>query len=260
MTEPSTLSGLERLVALPKAEVHVHLEGTFTPERLERWAREAGLPMPRPRASLLAFQGLADFLEFLDWACGLAGTADRLTQLARAFCERLAADGTGHADLILNPSHWSAWRGRLRQLLDALDAGFREAEQDGLPSVGLCVSLLRQQSAGQAVELVEQLASWRHPRVVALSVDGNEAAAGRTGPRFAEAFRRARAALPSTPTPWRRCGAPGCWSPSTPTTPACWGRACRGSTRSAVSRSAGTRRWSGRWRGPPSRPASRAPR
>ena len=34
----------------------------------------------------------------------------------------------------------------------------------------------------------------RHPRVVALSVDGNEAAAGRTGPRFAEAFRRPGAA------------------------------------------------------------------
>ena len=186
-TDPS------RWRALPKAEVHVHLEGTFTPERLERWAQQAHVPMPRPREALLEFQGLTDFLEFLDWACGLASTADRLAELARAFCERLRADGTGYADLILNPSHWSGWGGRLRQLLEALDAGFREAEQDGLPSVGLCVSLLRQQSAGQAVELVEQLASWRHPRVVALSVDGNEVAAGRTGPRFAEAFRRAGA-------------------------------------------------------------------
>ncbi|WP_318013315.1 hypothetical protein [Rhizobium sp. 3T7] len=42
------------------------------------------------------------------------------------------------------------------------------------------------------------LIAWRHQRVVALSVDGNEAAAGRTGPRFAEAFRRAAAAG------WRR--------------------------------------------------------
>src|SRR5262249_4847089 len=43
-------------------------------------------------------------------------------------------------------------------------------------------------------ELVETLAALRHPRVVALSIDGNEAAAGRTGPRFADAFRRAAAA------------------------------------------------------------------
>jgi adenosine deaminase len=184
-------SDLSRLRSLPKAEVHVHLEGTFDPAQLGRWAEEAGVPMPRPPAELLRFEGLADFLEFLDWACGLASTRDRLASLARAFVERMAQDGTGYADLILNPSHWSAWRGRLREMLDALDAGFREAEQDGLPSVGLCVSLLRTQSAAEAIELVERLTEWRHPRVVALSVDGDEAAAGRTGPRFADAFRRA---------------------------------------------------------------------
>jgi adenosine deaminase len=183
-----------RLMALPKAEVHVHLEGTFEPALLEIWAAEAGVPMPRPREQLLQFSGLADFLQFLDWACGLADTPDRLASLARGFCERLQRDGTGYADLIFNPTHWSAWHGRLRPMLDALDAGFREAEQDGLPSVGLCVSLLRTQSGAEAVELVERLTAWRHPRVVALSVDGNEAAAGRTGPRFAEAFRRAGAA------------------------------------------------------------------
>ncbi len=186
-------SDLSQLRALPKAEVHVHLEGTFEPFQLESWAAEAGVPMPRPLEELLRFDGLADFLGFLDWACGLASTRDRLARLARAFSERLHRDGTGYADLIVNPSHWSAWRGRLREMLDALDAGFREAEQDGLPSVGLCVSLLRTQSEGEAVDLVEQLTAWRHPRVVALSVDGDEVAAGRTGPRFAEAFRRAGA-------------------------------------------------------------------
>jgi len=180
-----------RLRALPKAEVHVHLEGTFEPATLEQWAREAGVPMPRPRDELFRFDGLADFLEFLDWACGLADTPERLAALARAFSERLQRDGTGYADLIVNPTHWAHWHSRLRQMIDALDAGFREAEQDGLPGVGLCVSLLRTQSAAEAVELVESLTAWRHPRVVALSIDGNEAAAGRTGPRFAEAFRKA---------------------------------------------------------------------
>ncbi|TIS10986.1 MAG: adenosine deaminase, partial [Mesorhizobium sp.] len=65
---------------------------------------------------------------------------------------------------------------------------------DGYPPVGLCISLLRTQSAEDAIELVELLSRIRHPRVVALSIDGNEAAAGRTGPRFAEAFRRAATA------------------------------------------------------------------
>ena len=79
-------------------------------------------------------------------------------------------------------------------MIDALDKGFAAAEQDGLPRVGLCISLLRTQIRDEAAELVDLLVSYRHPRVVALSIDGNEAAAGRTGPRFAEAFRRAGAA------------------------------------------------------------------
>jgi len=180
-----------KLQSLPKAEVHVHLEGCFEPATLERWAVEAGIAMPRPRDRLLEFSGLTDFLHFLDWACGLADTEERLAQLAYDFCRRLHEDGTGYADVIVNPTHWSAWRGRTREMIEALDSGFTSAERDGLPPVGLCVSLLRTQTAQEASDLVEQLISWRLPRVVALSVDGNEAAAGRTGPRFAEAFRKA---------------------------------------------------------------------
>jgi len=183
-----------RLRALPKAEVHVHLEGCFDAALLEQWARKFGVPMPRPRESLFRFSGLVDFLHFLDWACGLVRTRDELAEAAYAFSRRLADDGTGYADLIVNPTHWSHWRTRLRDMVDALDAGFRAAEQDGLPRVGLCVSLLRTQSADEAADVVDTLVALRHPRVVALSIDGNEATAGRTGPRFADAFRRAAAA------------------------------------------------------------------
>lgn len=183
-----------RLRALPKAEIHVHLEGCLEAEMLERWATEAGVAMPRPRERLLQFEGLADFLHFLDWACTLAATRERLAELGYDFCRRLGASGAGYADLIVNPTHWRAWQGRLPEMIDALDGGFRAAREDGLPEVGLCISLLRTQSADAAAELVDTLIALRHPRVVALSIDGNEAAAGRTGPRFAEAFRRAGAA------------------------------------------------------------------
>ena len=185
---------IDRLRALPKAEVHVHLEGCFEVELLAHWARKFGEPLPRPQESLFHFEGLADFLHFLDWACGLVRTREELAEAAHAFSRRLAASGAGYGDLIFNPTHWKPWHGRLREMIDALDAGFRAAEQEGLPPVGLCVSLLRTQTPAEAAELVDTLVALRHPRVVALSIDGNEATAGRTGPRFAEAFRRAGAA------------------------------------------------------------------
>ncbi|OYU41522.1 MAG: adenosine deaminase, partial [Burkholderiales bacterium PBB4] len=165
------LSSVEatRLKALPKAEVHLHLEGCFDAALIAQWAQTEGVTLPRPQEDLFKFSGLADFLGFLDLACGLARTPDRLMELSYGLCQRLAANGTGYADVIFNPTHWHAWHGRLGAMLDAMDAGFAAAEQDGLPGVGLCVSLLRTQSADAAVELVDTLTTLRHPRVVALS-------------------------------------------------------------------------------------------
>jgi adenosine deaminase len=182
-----------RLVSLPKAEIHIHLEGCFEQKEIARLAAEVNERLPRPLPELFRFQNLQDFLQFLDFVCGLVHTADQMAELARRFSRRMARSGVRYADAIINPTHWRHWRRRVPELLDALDAGFRAAEQDGLPPVGLCVSLLRTQSEEEAIELVEVLLSSRCRRVVALSIDGNEALGGRTGLRFAEAFRRAAA-------------------------------------------------------------------
>ena len=173
---------------LPKAEVHVHLEGCFEPADVEHLAREANEPMPPTN---VAGADLSAFLKVLDWTCGLVRTPEQLARAAYRFARREADNGVRYADLIVNPTHWSAWRHRLDRYVEALDSGLREAEQDGLPPVGLCISLLRQQSAQEALELVDWMIASQHQRVVALSIDGNEAAAGRTGPRFAEAFAKA---------------------------------------------------------------------
>lgn len=203
---------LEALRALPKAEVHIHLEGCFEAHEIAAMAREAGVALPRPEAELLQFQGLADFLEFLDFVCGLIDSREALARAAYRFCERMARAGTGHGDVIVNPTHWHHWRHDVAGMIEGLDAGFREAEEDGLATATLCISLLRQQGAAEAAELVELLAGLAHPRVAALSVDGNEAAAGRTGTRFAEAFRRAgEAGLNRTVHAGESSGPEGVW-------------------------------------------------
>jgi adenosine deaminase len=142
----------------------------------------------------MQFTGLSDFLQFLDWICGLVRTPEQLAGAAYAFAQRMHRSGARYADVIVNPTHWGPWRRRIPAMIEAFDDGFRAAETDGLPPVGLCISLLRSQTAAEAAELVDLLVEQRHPRVVALSVDGNEAVSGRTGTRFADAFGRAGAA------------------------------------------------------------------
>ena len=212
MTPHLKTTETQLLKSLPKAEVHLHLEGCFEAKAIAHWAKLEGLKLPREAQDLFKFSGLADFLGFLDLACGLASSKERLFELSYGLSQRLAENGTGYADVIFNPTHWHAWHGRLGAMLDAIDAGFKAAEQDGLPPVGLCVSLLRTQSADAAIELVDTLIRLRHPRVVALSVDGNEATAGRTGARFAQAFRRAsEAGLRRTVHAGESSGPEGVW-------------------------------------------------
>ena len=181
----------DELRALPKAEVHVHLEGCFEVETLVALAASAGEALPREPRRLFEFTTFDGFLEFLSWSCGLVRTADAVAAAAYAYAQRASDSGVVGADLIVNPTHWHTWHDDLDGFVGALDAGLREAEQDGLATVGLSLSIMRRQSATEAAELVDWMIDAHHPRVVALSVDGNEQLSGPTGRRFHAAFERA---------------------------------------------------------------------
>ncbi|HEY8524042.1 MAG TPA: adenosine deaminase [Acidimicrobiales bacterium] len=179
------------LRALPKVELHVHLEGTFTPDRITELARAAGEPLPRPADQIYLTADLSEFLATLDWVCGLVRTPEEASAQAAAFAHAAAAQGTVYAEVIVNPTHWSGLP--VAELLAAVADGFEAAHRDGGADCRLLPSLLRSQPAEAAEALVELMQKLAHPRIVGLSVDGNEAAAGPgTCARFAPAYELAR--------------------------------------------------------------------
>lgn len=179
----------EVIRALPKVELHVHLEGTFEPDRLHQLSRERASKPPIPLDGPLQFSGLSQFLEFLDWCCGLVTRPDEISLVAYDFAARAQRDGTVYAEVIVNPTHWPALT--TPDLVEAIDTGFSRAATDGLTDCRILVSLLRTQTGDDAERLVRWMAGAPPTRVVGLSVDGNEAAAGRTAPKFATAYRLA---------------------------------------------------------------------
>lgn len=147
--------------------------------------------MPR----LAAGAPFADLFPFLDASAALVATAEDASRVAHALAERQSASGVRHFEVIMNVAHWRAgWDGRLPQLVAAITGGFDRAAGEGLADGHLSVSVLRGSSGEAAEGIVRELARMRQPRVTALSIDGDETAAGFTGRRFAAAFRRARTA------------------------------------------------------------------
>jgi adenosine deaminase len=188
------------IVGLPKAEVHLHLEGCVDRHLVDAAARRHGVP---PFAGLEGsdldesddgvvggITSLAQLLSYLDWSCALIDSADDLAAIAYGTARRATAAGVGHVDVIVNPTHWPHWQDHLDAMVDALDGGFAAAETDGGATAVLCVSVKRSQTRSEALALVDWLLERRHPRVAAVSIDGDESG-GSANARFAEAFVRA---------------------------------------------------------------------
>ena len=185
MTELTEL----QIQQMPKLELHIHLEGTFDTETVYGLAEAQHIPLPRPRQQLFAFSGLSDFLELLDWICSLVREKDTARQVAYRFAQYARSQGIIYTEVIVNPSHWKNIR--TGELLTGVLEGFDRAEADGLPDCRLLISLRREQDTESANRTVDWVLTHRHPRLVGLSVDGNEARSQGSNQRFAPLMAKA---------------------------------------------------------------------
>ena len=97
-----------------------------------------------------------------------------------------------YSEMILNPTHWPQFS--VPEIIAAVTAGFDRAAAQGGADCRFTLSLSRTQTGAEAMALVEDMKAHRTHRLAGLSIDGNEALAGRTGERFRPAFLAAGAA------------------------------------------------------------------
>lgn len=168
---------------MPKLELHIHLEGTFDIDTICRLAEAHHIPLPRPREELFSFPELQSFLEFLDWICSLVRDENDAQQLAYRHAKRVHEQGLIYTEVIINPSHWKNIP--LEPLVSGVLTGFERAYADGYSDCRLLISLRREQDTESARATVEWILAHRHPRLIGLSVDGNEALVKGSNQRFA---------------------------------------------------------------------------
>lgn len=185
----------ELLRRLPKAELHVHIEGTLEPDLMFDLAGRHGIRLPYESVTEVrrayVFDDLQSFLDLYYQGCAVLRTADDFRALGAAYFARAAAAGVRHAEVFFDPQTHTE---RGLALVDVVQ-GLTQAAADALTEHGISVRLipcfLRHLSAQSADATLDQLLALEVP-FEAVGLDSSER--GHPPRKFADVFARARAA------------------------------------------------------------------
>jgi adenosine deaminase len=189
---------------LPKAELHLHVEGTLEPELAFALAERNGIAPPAGTPEELreryAFEDLQSFLD-LYYACmAVLLTREDFRDLAAAYFERAAAQGVRHAELFFDPQAHLVRGVPFDVVVDGLDDARRDARERFGISSALVMCFLRDESASSGAEVLalavdrrdRDLAAGRTPSIIGIGLDSAEV--GNPAAKFTEVFAAARAA------------------------------------------------------------------
>ena len=180
---------------IPKAELHLHIEGTFEPELIFALAQRNGVALPyRDVAALRAAYAFTDLQSFLDLyyaAMNVLRTARDFTDLADAYLARAREQGVRHAEIFFDPQAHTARGVSFETVIDGLWASLSTSRERFGVSTALIMCFLRDQPEASALATLEEALPWRE-RIVAVGLDSAER--GNPPAKFARVFERARAA------------------------------------------------------------------
>lgn len=181
---------LDFIRRLPKAELHLHIEGTLEPEMMFAMAERNGIDLPFASvAEVQAAYEFDDLQSFLDiYYQGAAVLVERgdFTELMAAYLERAVADGVRRAEIFFDPQTHTERGIDIGTVIEGF-ADARNAYADRI-STDLILCFLRHLSGESAVEVLEAAAPYRH-HLMAVGLDSGEV--GNPPERFADAYRRA---------------------------------------------------------------------
>jgi adenosine deaminase len=180
---------------LPKAELHLHIEGSLEPELMFALAQRNGVAIPFADIAAVraaySFSRLQDFLDIYYQGANVLLTAEDFRDLAVAYFDRAAADGVVHAEIMFDPQTHTARGVPFETVITGLLAGIAEAEARHGMSVTLILCFLRHLDEADAFATLEAASPWLQ-HIGAVGLDSSEL--GHPPEKFARVFAAARAA------------------------------------------------------------------
>jgi len=181
--------------ALPKAELHIHIEGSFEPELMFKIARRNGIAIPFASVeeirSAYEFQDLQSFLDIYYQSMAVLRHQQDFYDLTHAYLRRAHADGVVHTEIFFDPQAHTARGVAFETVLDGIWQALRDGERDfGLTS-RLILCFLRHLDEQDAFKTLEQ-ALPHADRILGVGLDSSEL--GHPPAKFERVFRKARQA------------------------------------------------------------------
>src|SRR5881227_4306405 len=170
----------ELLRRWPKAELHVHLDGSLRPRTMLELAQAQGVRLPADTPDGLAqalsvkhAKSLEEYLTKYEITLSVMQTAAALERVAYEFVLDAAADGVRYVEVRYSPLlHRPALT--LAQAIETPLTGIKRAETQTGTKVGLIVCAIRTRPPGESLELARAAAEYRGAGVVAFDLAGAE--------------------------------------------------------------------------------------
>lgn len=162
---------------VPKAELHVHLEGTAAPELIARIAKRNGLPLPD---GMLADDGrfhYTDFMHFLrtyNLAASVIRTGEDYRDIAYEYLTGVAREGAIYVEMIASPDHAAAVGLSDSEHFDGIAAGIDDARREYGIEARILVTAVRDFGVEQAVRVARRAAARPHQYIVGFGLAGEE--------------------------------------------------------------------------------------
>jgi adenosine deaminase len=166
------------IAALPKAELHIHIEGSLEPEHLFALARKNNISIPYSSVDDVRraynFTNLQSFLDVYYLGTKVLVTKDDFAELAFRYLTRAHMDNVRHAEIMFDPQSHTARGVTFETVLAGLELGMARAKTafNGLSSA-LIMSFLRHLSEEEAFATLEQAMPFLS-RIHAVGLDSGE--------------------------------------------------------------------------------------
>jgi len=181
----------ELLRAMPKAELHIHIEGSLEPELIFALARRNGVGIPYASVEDLrrayAFTNLQSFLDIYYAGASVLLKEQDFFDMAWAYLQRAAADNVVRTEIFFDPQTHTARGVAMDTVVNGLHRACEQASRELGVSAALILCFLRHLSEEEAFATLEQAMPYRD-KFIGVGLDSSEV--GHPPEKFARVFAR----------------------------------------------------------------------